>query len=68
MKREDFLKELKAKLGDRLKKVYEKTYKRIYIDISPKDAAPIADFMFNSVSARFNTTSCIDMPDNMELL
>jgi NADH:ubiquinone oxidoreductase subunit C len=68
MTKDELLKDLKEKFGDKLKKIFEKTYKRIYIDIAAKDIAAIADFMFNEVHARFNTTSCIDMPNGMDMV
>ncbi len=68
MTKDELLNRLKDKFGNKIKKVFEKTYKRIYITISPGDVTAVAGFMFNDIGARFNTTSCIDMERGMELV
>lgn len=68
MAKNEILKKIKDKFEKRIKKVFEKSYKRIYINIDPKDIVDFTEFVFNELGARFNTASCVDMPDSMEIL
>ena len=54
--------------GNRIKDVFEKSYKRVYIEIDSKDIIDFAKFIFNELGARFNTASCTDMHEGFEIL
>jgi NADH:ubiquinone oxidoreductase subunit C len=66
--KDEFLKELSGRLGKKIKKVFEKSPKRIYVTIEPADITDVVRFVFKNMGARFNTASCVDMPNNMEIL
>ena len=68
MNRKDILKSINDRFGKKIKKVFEKSYKRVFIDIESKDITDFVKYIFNELEARFNTASCIDMPDGMEIL
>ena len=68
MTKDELLKKTKERFGDRIRNIFEKSYKRIYIDIDPKDLTDFVKFIFNESEARFNTASCVDMLDSMEIL
>jgi len=68
MNRKDILKNINDRFGKRIKKVFEKSYKRVFIDIESKDIIGFVKYIFNELEARFNTASCVDMPDGMEIL
>ena len=69
MTKEEILKRIKGKFGKKgIKNLFEKSYKRVYVDIEPKDITDFVKFVFNDLGARFNTASCVDMPNGMEIL
>lgn len=68
MTKDEILKKLRDKFADRIKKIFEKSYKRVYIDIDAKDITDFVKFIFNDLGARFNTATCIDIPDGFEIL
>ena len=68
MTKEEILKSIKDKFGAKIKKLYEKSYKRVYIDIDAGDLLDFVKFVFRELAARFNTASCVDMPEGMEIL
>jgi NADH:ubiquinone oxidoreductase subunit C len=68
MKREKILKDIKNSLGDKIKNFYEKSPRRVYIDIAPKHLRESARFLFRTLGARFNIASAIDRPDGTEIL
>lgn len=62
------LDKIKEKFGDRLVKVFEKSDKRVYIDISPSDLREIAGFIFRDLNARFITASGMEVGDGFEII
>jgi len=66
--KEEILKKIKDRFGAKIKEVFEKSHKRVYITIEPRDITDFARFTFGDLEARFNTASCVDMPNGMELL
>jgi Ni,Fe-hydrogenase III component G len=68
MSKDEILKAIKDKFGNRIKKVFEKSYKRVFIDIEAKDITDFVEFIFKKFDARLNTASCVDMPKGMEIL
>lgn len=68
MTKEEILKSIKDKFGGKIKNFFEKSYRRVYIDIEPKDLTDFVKHIFKELRARFNTASCVDMPDGMEIL
>jgi len=68
MTKETILNAITEKFGGKIKKVWEKSYKRIFINIDSKDVYAFSEYIFKGMGARFNTASCIDMPESMEIL
>ena len=68
MTREEVIKSIKDKFGGRIKKFYEKSAKRIYIDIDREDIGKFAEFVFKDLSARFNTATAVDHPRDIEVM
>lgn len=68
MRREEIVKEIKKKFGDKIKKFYDKSAKRIYIDIDKKDLVPFAGFIFKDMGARFNIATASDHPRDIEIM
>ncbi len=68
MKKEEIIKRIKGSLGKDIKNFFEKSYKRAYIDIASKDLLKAVTLVYKELGARFNTASCLDLPDNFEIL
>jgi len=68
MTKDEILKKLRERFANKIKKVFEKSYKRVYIDIDSKDLTDFVKFIFNELEARFNTASCVDKSSGMEIL
>lgn len=62
------LDKIKEKFGNKLLKVFEKSDKRIYIDIKPEALVEIAGFIFKDLGARFIIATGIDNMDSMEII
>ncbi len=65
---EDVLKEIKDKLSKKILKVYEKSPRRIYIDLKPEDIFASASFIFKDLKARFVIASGVDTREHIEIL
>jgi len=68
MTKEEILKKIQDRLGGKILKLTEKSYKRIYINIGARDLTDFVRIIFDVMGARFNTASCVDMPGAMEIL
>lgn len=68
MTRDEVAKSIKDKFGDKIRKFYDKSAKRIYIDIEKKDLVPVARFIFKDLGARFNIATAVDHPLDIELM
>ena len=68
MTREVLLKEIKDKVGKKIKKFHDKSVKRIYIDIDKIDLVEFARFIFKEKGARFNIATAADHPDKIEVM
>jgi Ni,Fe-hydrogenase III component G len=68
MNREETLNEIKNRLKGSIKSFYEKSPKRIYVEIDPKDIKEITNYMFKELGARFNIASGVDTRSNIEIL
>lgn len=68
MNREEFISKIKSDLGDKILNWYDKSPKRIYIDIKPQDIINIAKYFHHDVKARFNIASGIHTPKGFEIL
>ncbi|MFH1594646.1 MAG: NADH-quinone oxidoreductase subunit C [Candidatus Omnitrophota bacterium] len=68
MKREEILKDLKERFKGDIIDVFDKTIKRVYIEIYPKSIRRVATYVFKDLGARFNIASGVDVRDHMEIL
>ena len=68
MTREEILKAIKDEFGGKIKRLYEKSSKRVYIDIDRDDLVEVASFIFKEKGARFNIATAADHPENIEIM
>lgn len=64
----DVIAEIKARLRDKAKKVWEKSHKRIYIDVDKVDVPAAAKILFSDLGARFIIATGIHTPAGFEIL
>ena len=68
MTREEIVNSVKNKFGSRIKKFYDKSAKRIYIEVARRDVTAIVRLIFKDLGARFNIATAADNPDNIEMM
>ncbi len=68
MQRSEILKNIKEKFKDDIGEVFDKSEKRVYIDIKPESLTKIAGYIFKNLGARFNIASGVDLRYHMEIL
>lgn len=68
MKRKEILKEIKNKLKDDIIDFFDKSSKRVYIEIKPESIRKAAQYIFKDLGARFNIASGVDCRTRVEIL
>jgi Ni,Fe-hydrogenase III component G len=68
MTREEILKAIKDKFKDDIIDVFDKSAKRVYIEIKPEAITKVAGYVFKDLGARFNIASGVDVRSHMEIL
>lgn len=68
MYREALLNDIKIKFKDSIKDFFDKSEKRVYIEIDPKDIKEVVKYLFIDLEARFNIASGVDTRLNIEIL
>ena len=68
MNREELLQILRERFSDAITGVYEKSEKRVYIQIKANAIVRIAEYLFKEIGARFNIASGVDGRNQMEIL
>ena len=68
MNREELLNNIKLKFKKSIKNFFEKSDKRVYIEIDPKDIKDVVKYLFKDLEARFNIASGMDTRFNIEIL
>jgi NADH:ubiquinone oxidoreductase subunit C len=68
MTREQVLKDLSDRFKDDIIEVFDKSPKRVYIEIKPEAIVKIASYIFKDLGARFNIASGVDVRYHMEIL
>ncbi len=68
MTREEVLDDLRKKFKDDIIEVFDKSPKRIYVEIRPDSIVQVASYIFKDLKARFNTASGVDLRYHMEIL
>ena len=68
MTRENILTDIQERFKDDIIDFYDKSPKRVYIEIKPESLVKVATYIFKDLGARFNIASGVDTPANMEIL
>lgn len=68
MNRDEILKDLSERFKDDIIDVFDKSPKRVYIEIKPESIVKAAGYIFRDLGARFNTASGVDLRYHMEIL
>jgi len=68
MTREEILKDLTKRFDKEIVDVFDKSPKRVYIEIDSKALVPIAKYLFKDLEARFNIASGLDARFHTEIL
>ncbi|GAG88917.1 unnamed protein product [marine sediment metagenome] len=68
MSREEILKDLNTRFKDDIVDFFDKSPKRVYIEIKPESITRVAKYIFKDLDARFNTASGVDGRYHMEIL
>ena len=68
MNRQEILQTLKERFPEDVTGVYEKSAKRVYVEIKPSAIVGMAQFIFKEIGARFIIASGVDARNHMEIL
>ncbi|MFH1801040.1 MAG: NADH-quinone oxidoreductase subunit C [Candidatus Omnitrophota bacterium] len=68
MTREEILKDLKEEFKGDIVDIFEKSPKRVYVEIRPGALVKIATHIFKGLKARFNIATGTDLRHSMEIL
>lgn len=68
MQRDEVIAEFTKRFKEDILNWFDKSPKRVYVDIRPESIRPVADFLFHRLGARFNIASGVDTPDCIEIL
>ena len=68
MTREEILKKITETLKEDIIDIFDKTEKRVFIEIKPASLRKVAQYIFRDLGARFNIASGVDGRKQMEIL
>ena len=68
MNRDEVLKDLSQRFKEEIIEIFDKSSKRVYIEIKPKSLIKVARYIFKDLKARFNIASGVDTRRHMEIL
>ena len=68
MQKKDILQDLKTRFKGNIIDIFDKSEKRVYIEIEPKSITKVATYIFKDLGARFNIASGVDLRNHMEIL
>ena len=68
MTKKDIIESIKKKFSGKVTKIFEKTKKRLYVNVPREEMPTLAKYVFSDLGARFNTASAIDIPGGFEIL
>ena len=68
MSREEVLKDIRGRFKEDIIEVFDKSSKRVYIEIKPESITKVAKYIFKNLAARFNIASGMDAREHMEIL
>jgi Ni,Fe-hydrogenase III component G len=65
---EEILAKIKGKFPWQILDIFEKSPRRVYIDVKPENIKQMVEFIFRRLEARFVTASGVDTPNGIEIL
>jgi len=68
MTREEVIKDLREKFKSDIIELFDKSPKRIYVEIKPESITKLSEFIFRNLGARFNIASGVDVRYHIEIL
>jgi len=68
MTRAEVLKDIRKRFKEDILDVFDKSPKRVYIEIKPESIVKVASYIFKALGARFNIASGVDARQHMEIL
>jgi len=68
MTREEILKDIREKFKEDIVDFFDKSPKRVYIEIKPESLTKIAKYVYKDLKARFNIASGVDTRYHIEIL
>jgi NADH-quinone oxidoreductase subunit C len=68
MSRTEVLQDLKVRFGKSFTDFFDKSPKRVYIEIEPTSLVPVATYIFRDLGARFHIASGVDVRSHLEIL
>jgi len=68
MTREEIVKDLKGRFKADIMDFFDKSPKRVYMEIKPESLVRCASYIFKDLRARFNIASGVDTPTHIEIL
>jgi len=68
MTREEVLKDLREKFKGDIIELFDKSPKRVYVEIKPESIIKLSEFIFRNLGARFNIASGVDVRYHIEIL
>ena len=68
MNRAGIIKDLKQRFAEDIVDFFDKSAKRVYIEIKPEAIVKVANYIFKDLGARFNIASGMDLREHMEIL
>lgn len=66
--KEDILREVRTRLGDKIVDFFKKSPKRYYVEVRPEDVPDATRLIFKDLGARFQIASGVDTPTAIEIL
>lgn len=68
MTREEVLSGIRTRFGDVILDFFDKSAKRVYIELQPRALVPVARHLFGELGARFHIASGLDSRTHLEVL
>lgn len=68
MNREEVLKGIRDRFGEAILDLFDKSAKRVYIELEPGALVPVASHLFRELGARFHIASGVDTRLHLEVL
>jgi Ni,Fe-hydrogenase III component G len=68
MTRKEILEKIEKQYKEDIVDIFDKSPKRVYVEIKPESIVRVANFIFKDLGARFNIASGLDARSHMEIL